>query len=119
MNNFTPIQEYILLDREERRKHLDLESECMEVGGAGSSEYKGLLAHFLKTTIPTKLRTVYLCHACNNEICSNPKHLYWGTPKDNHIDRVESGNYKSFHQVMLEKYGEGYQKKIAERKKQI
>lgn len=99
---FVDINDYMKLSREERRKHLHLESDCIEIGGL-SQFFRGLLAHHLKTTIGD--RSVYVCHACNNPKCSNPNHLYWGTPTDNVIDQKEAGTWKSGYQKMLEKHG--------------
>ena len=65
---FTKIEDYILKNREDRRSHLKLDEDCIEIGGYDSREYRGLLAHFLKTTIPT-YRKIILCHACNNHNC--------------------------------------------------
>lgn len=104
---FKKINEYIKLSREERRKHLNLNEKCMEIGGYDSREYRGLLAHYLKTTIPTKLKPIIvLCHACNNPKCSNPKHLYWGTLSDNTFDSKLIGTWKSMYQRNIDKYGE-------------
>ena len=75
------IYEYITTPKAERQKHLKLDEECVE-RGAGSYYFKGLLAHLLDTTVPTGHK-VHLCHACHNDKCSNPKHLYWGTRKEN------------------------------------
>ena len=33
----------------------------------------------------------YALHKCNNANCVNPKHLYWGTPRQNTHDQVVSG----------------------------
>jgi hypothetical protein len=96
------IEEYINCSRGERRKHLDLSDKCIERGG-NSTNHKGVLAQYLDSNIPGG--RILLCHACNNGKCSNPKHLYWGTDKDNHIDLVESGNFKSIFQRRIEKYG--------------
>lgn len=87
---FSPIEEYMLKSRQERREHLELTQSCIEIGGHASTVFKGLLAHHLKTTIP-KGMVALLCHACNNPKCSNPAHLYWGTAKDNYLDMVENG----------------------------
>jgi hypothetical protein len=90
------------LSREHRRSHLKLEDHCIEIGG-DSRVFRGLLAHFLGTTIGGK--SCYVCHACNNPKCSNPNHLYWGSPIDNVIDQKESGTWKSGYQKLLDKYG--------------
>ena len=60
-----------------------------------------------------------VCHACNNELCVNPLHLYLGTQKDNIQDQVDRGtwmpNSKSLFCVKGEKdgkviYAAGYQR---------
>jgi len=102
MKEFIDIKKYMLLSREERRNHLCLEESCIEIGG-DSRLFRGLLAHYLQTTIGD--RKTYVCHACYNPKCSNPRHLYWGTPTDNVIDTKESGRYKSFYSNVIEKYG--------------
>lgn len=97
------ITEFITRSREERRAHLRLDEPCCERGG-NSTNHKGVLAQYLDTTIPSG-RTL-LCHACNNGKCSNPKHLYWGTDKENTvIDGTEFGSWKSMWQRTVEKYG--------------
>lgn len=80
------LEEYMKLSRDERTAHLDLSSPCDERGG-DSREFRGLLAHYLNTTIAGGYM-INLCHACHNSRCSNPKHLYWGTAKDNQQDRA-------------------------------
>lgn len=102
MKKFIDINAYMTQSRDSRRSHLNLDEECIEIGG-DSRLFRGLLAHFLGTTIGN--HKIYVCHACYNEKCSNPKHLYWGTPSDNVKDTKESGRWKSPHQSMIEKYG--------------
>lgn len=88
------IEDYITETKEIRQSHLDLAESCIERGGpakGGLSSYcKGLLAHVLDTTIPSGHK-IHVCHACNNPACSNPKHLYWGTAKENRLDQVANG----------------------------
>lgn len=86
------INEYIKKSKKERQKHIDLEDECIYRGG-DSIQFRGLLAYYLDTNLPSK-RTALCCHACNNSSCSNPKHLYWGTNKENHRDGVLNGTIK-------------------------
>lgn len=101
------IEEYITRSREERQRHIDLTDLCVERGGpqkGGLSSYcKGLMAHLLDTTIPSGHK-IHVCHACNNEKCSNPKHLYWGTASENSHDRMKNGD-KTIFDKMVEKYG--------------
>jgi len=87
-------------------KHLDLESECIEIGGA-SKEHRGYLACYLNTTIP-RGHNIHLCHACHNGDCCNPKHLYWGTrgENENEKDKYRSGKkINTYWNQLVEKYG--------------
>jgi hypothetical protein len=95
------VEEWINETREERTKHLDLTKPCVERGG-NSTVHRGVLAQYLDTNLPSK---VDLCHACHNERCSNPNHLYWGTRKENIQDAKENGNWKSPWDAMVAKYG--------------
>lgn len=96
------IDEYILLPKEVRQKHLRLDESCIERGGS-SFYFKGLLAHLLDTTVPTGHK-IHLCHACHNAKCSNPNHLYWGTAQENRLDEVKNGG-KTIWERTVEKYG--------------
>jgi hypothetical protein len=99
------IEDYIKLSKESRQKHLRLSEPCIERGGpqkGGLSSYcKGLMAHLLDTSIPTGHK-IHICHACNNEKCSNPNHLYWGTAQEN---RQDQGAGNSIWERMVKKYG--------------
>lgn len=85
----------MLKSQDQRQSHLDLNQDCIEIGG-DSRIFRGLLAHHLGTTIPTGHK-ILLCHACHNAKCSNPQHLYWGTAKENVQDNIENGKHHKPH----------------------
>lgn len=97
---FADIVAYMKQTRGERRAHLDLGQSCIEIGGR-SKEFRGLLAHHLKTTLPPRAVAV-LCHACHNEDCSNVAHLYWGTARDNALDIIDNGGWNPRKKPMSE-----------------
>jgi len=86
------INEHLLLSKEQRQKHLRLDEACIEIGGR-SDQFRGLLSHYLQVTIPSSNKKIHLCHACNNGKCSNVKHLYWGTAKENRKDSIDNGTF--------------------------
>ena len=94
MKIFEDIYIYINRPLAERQSHLDLDESCIELGGRCSTEYRALLAYELRTTIPKGMNKVYLCHACNNSSCCNPRHLYWGTPRENVLDMTKLPSWK-------------------------
>lgn len=81
---FVDINVYMEKSKAERKMHLILNESCIEIGG-NSTEFRAVLAYQLGTTIPKGMK-IHCCHACNNGNCSNPKHLYWGTAKENQDD---------------------------------
>lgn len=97
------IVEYIKLPYFERISHLDLSTECREIGG-NSTAFKGLLSQELGVTIPSGNK-IMLCHKCHNSKCSNPKHLYYGTPKENIQDQIENGTFIPVWKRLVEKHG--------------
>jgi hypothetical protein len=105
---------YILVEqnsKQVRQSHINLDEPCLERGG-NSTIHKGVLAQFLDTTIPSGT-TVLLCHACNNGKCSNPNHLYWGTPKENIMDSIEAGTYFGGKKYIRKYICENTKKKIS------
>jgi len=99
------VEDLIKETREYRTIHLDLTLPCVERGG-NSTVHKGVLAQYLNTNIPFKPRPwIDLCHACHNDKCSNPKHLYWGTRAENIQDSKDAGTWKSGWERLVEKYG--------------
>jgi hypothetical protein len=72
--------------------------------GGGSVKFQGLLAYFLHTTIPNK-KNIMLCHACSNCKCSNVKHLYWGTGRENVEDSILAGTHSSIRTRTINKLG--------------
>lgn len=97
------IEEYMKRSKDERQKHLNLNDACIERGG-NSHQCRVLLAHVLDTSIPKGMK-IHLCHACYNDKCNNPKHLYWGTASENHQDRMDSGDSTLWERTVA-KYGE-------------
>lgn len=95
------VKEWIKHPREVRTSHLFLEEDCIERGG-NSTVHRGVLAEYLNTDLPSG---VDLCHACHNAKCSNPRHLYWGTRKENIKDAQENGTWKTPFQSLVEKHG--------------
>ena len=93
---------YLQKEQSERQSHLDLNDNCKERGG-NSTNHRGVLAQYLDT--PIYGRPADLCHACHNDKCSNPKHLYWGTRKENVQDARDNGTFKTPWDAKVAKYG--------------
>jgi hypothetical protein len=113
------LKDYMDLPLTDRQSHLDLSDSCVEIG-AQSKQNRALLAMHLNTTCHALgKKTGYLCHACHNGECSNVKHLYWGTAKENSLDhRVNRPNhFKKIAAEKKQKYGEDYFKKLGARGK--
>lgn len=99
------VEDLIKEDRESRTSHLNLDEPCVERGG-NSTVHKGVLAQYLNTNIPYKPRPwIDLCHACHNDKCSNPRHLYWGTRSENVDDAKSNGTWKTCWEKTVDKYG--------------
>jgi len=106
------IEEYMKQSRVARQQHLRMDEPCLERGGS-SMYFKGLMAHLLGTTVPSGHR-IHVCHACHNSQCSNPNHLYFGTPSENAMDR-ETNQPNSVWQKTVAKYGEAEARKMQAR----
>lgn len=102
------IEEYILLPIEKRQAHLRLDEPCVERGGNPrlvSCYMRGALADAFDTTMPKGIK-ISACHACHNGKCSNLRHLYWGTAKENRADADRIGlNARTAWQRTVDKYG--------------
>lgn len=109
------IYTWINESKEIRQIHLKLDEPCLERGG-DSENFRGLLAYYLETTIPAGHK-IHLCHACNNGKCSNPKHLYWGTSRENIQDAIASGAKKSRKGIPGHKHSEETKRRISEKNK--
>jgi hypothetical protein len=100
----TDFKSYMTSSKDLRQSHLVLTEECVERGG-NSTNHRGVLAQYLDTIIPMG-RVAVLAHACNNANCSNPKHLYWATDKENIVeDGTKFGTHKSPWHRQVDKYG--------------
>lgn len=100
-NEMLSVEKWIKETKDARTAHLDMSEPCIERGG-NSTVHRGVLAQYLGTNIPNKID---LCHNCGNGNCSNPKHLYWGTRKENIEDAQRHGTWISPWDRLVEKYG--------------
>jgi hypothetical protein len=87
------------------RNHLDLSDPCIEValkrrpvvpirtdnkyGFKNFTYARFILLAYLR--LPIDSTDGVVCHACNNEKCINPLHLYLGSQKDNIQDQILAG----------------------------
>lgn len=93
-----------LLERIEERVSRDNPNGCWNWTGQGSIDGYGYIDIRNKTyrahrvawevykgeEIPEGLQ---VCHKCDNRRCINPEHLFLGTNKDNHLDKVRKGRH--------------------------
>lgn len=79
------MSDYMTLTKDVRQRHLDLSEPCV-IRGTTSTHCRGILSYFLNTELNG--RGVDCCHACHNEACSNPHHMYWGTRSENVKDAL-------------------------------
>lgn len=95
------VEEWINTSRDVRTSHLNMSEPCIERGG-NSTVHRGVLAQYLNTNFPSKID---LCHACGNDKCSNPKHLYWGTRSENVKDSIIHGTFANPFESLVKKHG--------------
>ncbi|MGL4618749.1 MAG: hypothetical protein ACRCZS_06775 [Chroococcidiopsis sp.] len=92
------------LPLEERRKHIDVSSPCQLAEGKVNKDgyvyvksglYIGCALH--RTVLMQYLdigyvpKTLDACHACNNKLCINPLHIYFGSRTENMQDATIAG----------------------------
>lgn len=85
------LTEHLLLPREERTGHSDLNSPCQFTPkGSGRGNLLDLLG--VEDDVPEVFRNgVHLAHLCEHSStsetpCCNPRHTYFATPKENRAD---------------------------------
>lgn len=85
------LSEFMQLSREERSAHIDLTTPCDLSRKRGISK-KMMLAFFeLENDIENWITgRIHRCHLCEcgrgRGECSNPRHIYYGTPSENTLD---------------------------------
>lgn len=109
---FEDMDSYLLRSKEDRTSHIDLNQSCIEIDHRHNTYLRCLMAHHLKVKLNGTPHSSHVCHACNNSLCSNPDHLYFGTPKDNWQDSVEAGTYENLSVRTKRKYGEAAYKEM-------
>ena len=89
-----------------RKLHLDLEESCFgtqnrrQISPLQGMSVKSVmvarlvLANYLQLNIDEIPASIHCCHACNNEWCLNPKHLYFGDASENAMDKSEEAKKK-------------------------
>ncbi len=75
---------------------------CLNGEGYGSISCNGrsLLVHRVVYAVSNNLhlssiKGLEVCHSCDNPPCSNPKHLFLGSHKDNMLDMFSKGRRKA------------------------
>jgi len=83
---------YFNTSRDNRISHVDLTDACILVDPSRPAARKALES-FLGVAKPVDRRwhTCHLCENCSNreQICINPKHIYFGTARENALDIPE------------------------------
>ena len=89
----------LVLDIESRT--VRTESGCLEWQGATRRGYAAIRRHgrtwqvhrlvCAETHGPPPEGRPWALHRCDNKVCVESTHLYWGSAKDNHDDRVKAG----------------------------
>ena len=75
------------------------DTECWEWIGAKTSQGYGYMrkdgtvikSHRIACYLKTGEWGEFACHTCDNRICVNPHHLWWGSNADNMRDKEEKG----------------------------
>lgn len=88
------LSEYILLSKEERTQHIDLDSPCIP-GSRKQIPKATILGHLgidEDDFNDWKKEGVQRCHLCSNNskvdaVCRNPLHIYLGTQSENEADK--------------------------------
>ena len=87
------IQLHIQQQLTDRQKHLDLDSLCCLSGkdhGTVKVWARRALADWIGIDLLNWSKDINVCHVCEhnskNGYCLNPRHFYFGTPKENNDD---------------------------------
>ena len=95
-----PRQRAGVLERLLRRRRINPDTGCWEWTGCifKTSGYGQINIEKKPTTVQRAMAhlvlgpsPLYACHACDNPLCFNPEHLFYGTALDNMRDAVRKG----------------------------
>lgn len=89
------LSDYILLSKEERQRHINLESKCILINRPSWQRRKKDLLAFLgvNDNVSRWAGKISRCHLCANHtnsgkfVCVNPEHIYIGDQRENNLDR--------------------------------
>lgn len=76
--------------------------KCVSLSINGESRAFTVHTLVAKTFLDNEKKHPYVCHKDSNSLNNRVENLYWGTPKDNAVDRVVAGNHQKIAGVFVD-----------------